>query len=497
MRAAKLDSTIPVSNRAICSTPVDGPEADSQHDTPSRPRAAAGKLHPSNLLQPRRPIDPIPLTFSQLTYWHSFRLHERPSVRQIATMTRIHGRLNVEVLRQSIEHLLSRHEALRTQIVVLDGVPMQEVSASIGFNLEVDDCTNLSKERSEDEIRRLINHLILEPVYVATDPLFCARVAKFGVNEHVLFVAMEHMICDMYSMNIVLRDLTSIYDQALTRRVPSLPSIPVQFADYAVWQHRTHELWTRRHGAYWEERLRGCTRLRFPRDMSHPTANKEGWGTVTFKIDADLKAQLRECSRARRTTIVMSVFTAYVALILRWCNAQDGVFLYQSDGRANAKVLNTVGFFSFGLHLRIEMSHCDCFLDLLNRITKEYCQAYEHADSGYLQSQLPPSGLERGPAFNWHPRTSRIDSHQGARKTAIACSGIGFRNPVVDRFSIDYEPMVIFTDLDEEIMGTLYFPLRAFSTEVMERLGRTLLGFISVMLTQPETRIADMSVSST
>lgn len=493
--AATLDSKIAVSSTAICSTQVDGPNADDRHDTLSRPRTAEGNFHPSKLLQPRRPIDPVPLTFSQLTYWHSFRLHERPSVRQIATATRIHGRLNIEVLRQSIEDLLARHEVLRTQIVVLDGVPMQEVSASVGFNLEVYDCTNLSKESSENEILRLINQLILEPVYVATDPLFCARLAKVGFNEHVLFVAMEHMVCDMYSMNIVLRDLTSIYDQALTRHIPSLPSILVQFADYAVWQHSTHELWMRKHGSYWKERLSGCKRLRFPRDRNHSTANKEGWGTVIFKIDADLKSQLRERSRVRRTTVVMSVFTAYVALILRWCNAPDGVFLYQSDGRANAKVLNTVGFFSFGVHLRIELSHGDCFFDLLNRITKEYCRACEHADSGYLQSQPPSSDLAHGPSFNWHPRESRIDSCQGDRKTAITCSGIRFRNPVVDRFNMDYEPMVTFTDLEEEIIGTLNFPLRGFSAETMESLGRTLLAFINVMLTQPEKRIADISVS--
>lgn len=443
-------------------------------------------------VEPRPRFDRAPLAFSQVAHWNVYRLNERHAIRQIASATRLRGRLNVTALERSFAEVIQRHDALRTRIVTLEGSPVQEISRSIPCALSVEDLTRTPERLREAEVIRITEQHVLEPINVAAAPLFGARLLRLHDDDHVLVVATEHMISDELSMHILLRDLFTAYRQVTSGHVISLPHVPVQFADYAVWQRNTLKSWIEKHGTYWSERLIR-QRLRFPQDKS-VQSTREGWASVSIHIGADLKMQLRDWCRIRRTTLVMSVFTAYVALVLRWCHAPEAIIQYQSNGRAGPDVENTIGYFASALYLRMGLAEDDSFVDLMKQVTEEYCRAYQHADFAYMAAQVPRPEFTRNPAFNWVPQGLGIElSDLDKSEHAIACSPVPFVHPMLEKLELDHEPVMLFYDADHQVVGDLLFPRNRYSVDTMQRFGRNFLVFIEALLKRPESRVKDVS----
>jgi hypothetical protein len=391
---------------------------------------------------------------------------------------RLRGQLDVDALRESFSAVVRRHESLRTRIVVYDGAPAQEVDEIVDWKPPVDDLSAFPEDRRAAEALSRIEAVILEPVDVAVGPLFAARILRLQEDEHILIVATEHVISDAYSMAVLLEDLFTAYVQISQGRSPSWPKSPLQFADYAIRQQSTQQAWIARHGPYWDERLAGCGRMRFPASFESPVPSRVGWATVPLHISANLRTELCEWSRARRTSLPMSVFTAYAALVMRWCNTRDAVIRYQSHGRGAPGAQGAIGFFASRLYLRIAVPENDSFADLLKRITAEYCKACEHDDLSYLEAQPCPPEASWNTFFNWIPQTS-VKVHAG-----IVAEPVTFINPWLRELEWDNEPMIFFYEAGNEITGELRFPLDRFSADTMERFSRSFLEVLTQMLTQ-------------
>ena len=452
-------------------------------------------------ITPRSHRECAPLAFSQLAHWHFNRLHERPAIRQIASATRLLGPLNLDALRRTIAEIVQRHDALRTRIVVTAGIPAQVIEEDVQHELVIDDLSGLETHSCAEEIRRAIDIMILEPINVAEGPLFGARLLRAGHSEHVLILVMEHIVSDAFSMNILLRELIDGYTQASQGREFSLPAIPVQFADYAVWQRELHGSRHCKRATYWDERLAGCERLKFPRDRSVSTRALKGWGTTPLRIGRELKNEMRSWCRLKRTTLVMSVFTAYVALVLRWCHGSEGIFLFQSDGRNNPLIEHTIGFFATVLYLRIELHAGDTFVGLMERIREEYCNAYSHADFSDMLARVPRPEFTRNTAFNWVPLGAKTDASEPRDlQDVIAWVPVPFEHPMLknapapESADCDNEPSLLLYDCDEEIAGHLSFPRSRFSTAEIERFGCNFVEFIRALLRDPEADVSRVAL---
>src|SRR5262249_49921395 len=145
----------------------------------------------------------LPLAFTQLAHWHVSRLHDRPAIRQILSATLLRGRLNVAALRTAIAEMTWRHDALRMRFTVLDGTPTQHVTPSVECALEMEDLTSVPECDRGVRIQRTIAKEVLQPINVSEGPLFGARLVRLNDEEHVLILALEHLISDMKSMSIL------------------------------------------------------------------------------------------------------------------------------------------------------------------------------------------------------------------------------------------------------------------------------------------------------
>jgi hypothetical protein len=441
------------------------------------------------LLAPRSRRDCAPLAFSQLAHWNLYRLGERTAIRQVAAAVRLRGPLHMDALRRAFAEVIRRHEALRTRIGMRERLPFQIIDESGDCELEVIDERSCPPDRREAQIQKQLEQLIMEPIDVARGPLTGMRILRLGDRDNVLAVAMEHMISDGFSRGIFLHDLFAGYSQALAGDVFSLPAVPIQFADYATWQQDALRSSIARHGSHWQERLGNCRRVSFPENGS-VSPGGPGWATVPLRIDGRLKAELREWSRLNRTTLVMSVFCAYVGLVLRWCHVAHAVIQYQSGSRS-PEVENAIGYFSSPLYLRMELLEHDTFLDLVARTTAEYCAAYEHADYSYLESRQPKPGFTCNTCFNWVPEEPAFG---GANRLAegLELSPVPFEHPMLKGLERDSEPFVLLQDTAQDIVGNIYFSRERLSPETMERFGRNLTVFLKALSRHPTTRVKDV-----
>lgn len=435
-----------------------------------------------------------PLTFSQLAHWHMYGLEDRKSLYQVASVMRLRGPLRVSVLQLSVGEVLQRHDALRTRIVVHDGVPVQEIaSISSLHELRVHDLTTLSEDVRETEAVRLIETMLSQPVDLALGPLCVLWLLRLHGNDHMLFVAMDHMISDALSLNILLTEISSCYRQFASGGIYAPLQGVTQFSDYALSQARGLSTWLEKHDAYWRDHFRDCGRVRFPEDRSSDNTGEFEWANVKINVGGDSRAKLLEWARVYKTTLVMSVFTAYVGLVLRWCNVSEVVIQYQTDGRSGIDVQGTIGYFASPLHLRVRSTRLDRFVDLLHNVVAEYCDAYEHADSSYLEAQDARPGFTRNSCFNWIPQTSKTYlAELAGMDEAIISTPVPFSHPMLA--NRDAEPILALHDYGDDINGFIFFQANRISSAMMEKFRCNLANFISQLINNPEGRVADIGL---
>lgn len=428
-----------------------------------------------------------PLSFSQLSHWNVYRLWERPSHTVPGIATRWRGKLDLDALRRTLGALVQRHGALRTRIVLRGRTPMQEVREAISHELVVDDLTKMEDHLRDAEVRRLIYKYTFDSIDVKSYPLFRFRLIKIQEEDHVLIMVMEHIITDGVSINILQTDLFSLYQDLSAGKTSSLPSVSMQFADYARSQRRAVQSWIGHHYPYWKQRLKGCRRVRFPGDRNDK--GRRGLEALPFRIGADLHNEARAWCRSARTTPVMCFFVAFVALVLRWCDVPESVILFQSDGRTGSAE-NTFGYLASPLYLRMALFDSDNYNDLLIRVIEEYCNAREHADASLLEAQLPLPGFSRNGRFNWlrqGPEESRLELH--GSQGAIDVSRWKFEDPGAPNFERDVEPQLGFVETSEDVLGFVIFRVDRFSVNLMERFSRNYVRFVEVLLRFPETNL--------
>jgi Condensation domain/TubC N-terminal docking domain len=437
---------------------------------------------------PRLPSEAIPLSFSQQMWWNLLGMDTSRVMRR-GMAFRLTGQLVVDLMKESIPVIVSRHEAMRTRIVKVAGELRQEVSAAREFNVELIDLQHIPESAREAEAKRLIEEIVNKPIDVAVDPLFSVGLLKLAEHDHVLFVAADHLISDGVSGGIFMRELWKSYEQASRKQPLSLDAVTVQFPDYAVWQRKTNAIWAGKRESYWASRLSGAERARLP-----GSGESGQYGSVKGKIlpiglGQELSAQLREFSRGQRTSVAMSVLTVYAASLLRLYEKSDIVIPVVEMGRYYPEVEHTYGFFPALLFLRLEVSRQDSFLDLLNNVTKEYQGAYDHHDLGRIGAQVPTPGFARNASFSWLPRrglgldTTDIDDGRG---NVIRQRPLRFTVPPLEDLGLDREPLVVLAETDEGIAGVLCYRSDRFPASLMGRFAQGLRDGATRLVNEPE-----------
>jgi len=304
--------------------------------------------------------------------------------------------LDIHCLRESIETVVSRHESLRTRFVIVDGEPTQKIDEVRPLGIEIVDLSHtVPKGSVESTAYERAAAILNEPVPMSIGPLFEAKLLKLAPHEHVLVLAISHLVTDGTSVRILVEEMWGLYWSAIHKQPISLPTPPIQYADYAIWQKRNYESWRARHEAYWHRRLSGAPRLVPPkRDLKGSSTQ---W--ITWSFGRELSNRLYDLTRQQKTLLSLTVLTIYVAALSHWCAENDLMLQVISHGRYRHELQRIVGWLATPLLFRIDVDPHDTFLTLLSRVSTEFSASMSHHDHGHMLNLVPefPTSL----MFNW------------------------------------------------------------------------------------------------
>jgi amino acid adenylation domain-containing protein len=344
------------------------------------------------------------LSLDQERLWFLDQLEPGSTAYNLCTAFHLSGTLDTLALEQSFDEIVNRHEALRTTFKAVDGSPRQFIARESKMCLEVIDFGQMPVAVREEKLQQLIVAKGQEPFNLATGPLFRASLLRLGETEHILVITMHHIITDKLAHDLLWRELTISYDAHLKGEASPLPELPIQYADYALWQRQwmQGEVMQSRL-AYWKQQLAGApAMLELPSDFTRPAVPTYQGRRQYRTQPPELWRELKSLSRRENVTLFMTMLAAFYVLLYRHTGEED---VLVGTPFANREMLETQGLIGFLLNmlvLRVDLSGNPSFRELLRRVRGVAVGAYANNDlpfSRLMQELRPERDLSRNPLF--------------------------------------------------------------------------------------------------
>ncbi|WP_212004500.1 non-ribosomal peptide synthetase [Chitinophaga sp. HK235] len=311
----------------------------------------------------------IPLSYSQERLWFIDQL-EGSLHYHMPSVLRLKGQLHREALEQSLRAIIERHEVLRTSIIAEEGIPYQVIRGHEQWTLQDIDLHNLDEN---------INTFINRPFDLSADYLLRAGVAVIGEEETMLVLVMHHIASDGWSAGILVQELSALYEQAVAAAPFSLPALPLQYADFAVWQRaNVTGDFLQSQQTYWTEKLSGTEPLQLQTDYERPLLQSNAGAIFPLRIDPLLTAKLQQLSTSEGVTLYMTLLAAYKVLLYRYSGQEDICVGTVAAGRQQKETENLIGFFVNTFALRSEVNGNLSFTSLLKQVKATLLESYEH-----------------------------------------------------------------------------------------------------------------------
>ncbi|MDC0772322.1 amino acid adenylation domain-containing protein, partial [Streptomyces sp. HD] len=350
-------------------------------------------------LRRRGPLDrDAPLSFGQQRLWFLHQL--TPDSGQLLThrVVRLVGAVDAEALEAAFTGLIERHEVLRTRIgVASDGQPHQLIDTKPAFRLEHRDA------RDHDEALRIVREESAQLLSPVDGSLVRAVLVPAGADAHLLLLAMHHIVTDDWSVQILAGELGELYSAALTGREPALPPLPIQYADFAVWERQ--RLGDERLKAdidYWRAQLADIEPLELPTDRVRPPQRTGKGASVEFAVPDTVTRALSQLASRTSVTPFMVQLAAFQLFLGKYSGQDDIAVGIPTAGRHRPETESLIGFFVNTLVMRADLSDDPTFEELLHRVRDVAQAAYTHQDLPFerlVEELAPERDLSRTPLF--------------------------------------------------------------------------------------------------
>lgn len=354
----------------------------------------------------------IPLSFSQERLWLLDQLEPGNPAYHISATLRIEGPLDVPVLEQSLNEIVQRHESLRTNFRTVDGQPVQlifnisrgsETDPSKYLTLRIVDFPDLPPAKRETAAMLRAAGECQRPFDLSLDLMLRASLFRLGDAEHLLTLTMHHIASDGWSMAILFRELSVLYDAFRQGKPSPLPPLAIQYADFACWQRnwlQGRELESQ--FAYWKQQLKNIPSLELPRDHPRPSAQTYRGERLALTLPAGLTASLKALSQSEGATLFMTLLSAFQTLLSRYAGQEDIAIGSPIANRNRTQIEGLIGFFLNTLVLRTDLSGGCTFRELMRRVRETTLEAYGHQELPFeklLEKLRPGRDLGRTPLF--------------------------------------------------------------------------------------------------
>ncbi|HEX7242481.1 MAG TPA: amino acid adenylation domain-containing protein, partial [Longimicrobiaceae bacterium] len=432
----------------------------------------------------------LPLSFAQQRLWLVDRLEPGSAAYNIPVAWRLCGVPDVGALRVSVGGLARRHETLRTTFAEHDGVPVQVVHPPAPVELPVVELGGLPAAAREPEALRLAGEEALRPFDLSRGPLMRGTLLRLGAEDHVLLFTLHHIVSDGWSMDVLVRDVGALYAAHARGEEPALPVLPVQYADYALWQRawlQGEEL--DRQLAWWRERLAGAPALlELPTDRPRPAVQGHRGAVRSLRIDAATAGELRALCRHEGVTVFMTLLAGFAVLLGRYSGEADVVVGAPVATRGRRETEGLIGFFLNTLALRTDLSGDPSFRELLGRVREATLGAYDHQDLPFeriLEEIQPARTLSHSPLFQVMLNLQNLDDQAPLDLAGVRAEPFGGGVPVAK-----YDLTLYAGERDGEIRLDLVYNADLFEDARMEDALGHLRTLLAAVAAHPELRVS-------
>jgi amino acid adenylation domain-containing protein len=364
-------------------------------------------------LPPLPPITPVPrpadgsglpLSFAQERLWFLDRMVPENAVYNVPLMLRLEGRLLLPALAASLNEIAARHEILRTTFTAIDDTPRQVAASALRLDPPVIDLGGLPREGRESEARRQLDAEMARPFDLAAGPLARALLVRLEAEHHLALFNLHHIVSDGWSLGLLTHELGALYHAFAAGEPSPLPALPVQYADYAVWQRQ----WLQGERLdeqidYWRRRLAGApAELALPHDRPRPPLQRFQGAKHVVRLGWDEFPALGAVQRASQVTLFMVLLAAYETLLSRLSGQDDLVVGSPVAGRGRRETEGLMGFFVNTLALRGDLSGDPTFTELLARVRQVTLEAYARESVPFerlVEELQPERSLSRSPIY--------------------------------------------------------------------------------------------------
>ena len=453
-------------------------------------RASRG---PAEVITPRNSVGPSPLSFPQQRLWFLDQLEPGSAFYNLPVALRLTGPIDRPALEGSLNEIVERHEILRTTFRVTNDRPQQIVSPHERTTLNQVDLTGIPENERQQEATKTVLLEAARPFDLSSGPLLRALIVRLSETDHVLLLAMHHIISDGWSIDLLLSELADAYGALSRGRPHRLPALPIQFADFSTWQRE----WLQGERlesevAYWKDALAGAPFvLELPTDRPRPKVKSFRGARHVQSIPEQLTDRLREVSRREGATLFMTLLAAFYVLLFRYTGQRDILVGTPIAGRDREELELLIGFFVNTLVLRGDLSGNPPFTELLARIREMALGAYAHQSMPFeriVEELKPDRDATRTPLF----QLMFALQHAGTREFQLP--GIQTTPFRLEGATARFDLFLSMTEGPRDVVGLWEFDTDLFDAARISRMADHLEVLLEAIAAHPERRISDLAL---
>ncbi|BAT53521.1 Amino acid adenylation [Nostoc sp. NIES-3756] len=454
--------------------------------------------------EPILPVDRnshLHLSFSQQRLWFLHQLEPDSPFYNVPMALRLVGNLNQSALEQSLQEIIHRHEALRTNFITVNEQPTQIIREQGWGNreqeiLSVVDLQHLSVTEQEITARQLTKQHYIQPFDLAGELLVRATLVVLSQAEHIFLICMHHIVSDGWSMGVFISELATLYNAYSQGHLSPLAPLPIQYVDFALWQRKwLVEDVLQSQLSYWEQQLKDAPALlSLPTDRPRPAVQTYNGTHQEFALSGELTNKLTKLSQEQGVTLFMTLLAAFDTLLYRYTGTEDILVGSPIANRDRSEIEGLIGFFVNTLVMRTDLAGNPSFSELLGRVRFMAMEAYTHQDLPFemlVEALQPERNLSYTPLFQvmfvlQNAPTSELEL------TGLTVSRLPIRG-TTSRFdltlSMEYTPT--------GLAGWWEYNTDLFDASTIERMTNHFVTLLEGIIANPEQRISQLPLLTT
>ncbi len=413
----------------------------------------------------------FPTSFGQQRLWFLHQWEPGTPLYNISRSFKLTGRPDIGALEQSVNELVRRHESLRTSFSVVDGQPVQVITPSLTITLPIVDLSSIPDAERESAALRLATEEARRPFDLSRGPLLRVTLLRLAEREHCLLLTLHHIVSDGWSLGVLFRELSALYEGFSTGKPSPLVELPLQYSDFAVWQRQ----WLagevlERQLAYWKNQLADVSNvLDLPTDRPRPPVQTYRGTRQNLELSQDLTIKLKALSLREGVTLYVTLLAAFQTLLYRYTQRDDILVGSPIAGRNRIEIEGLIGFFVNTLVLRTDLSGDPSFRELLGRVREVALDAYAHQDLPFeklVEELHPQRNLSHSPLFQV------MFAFQNVPMTELSLTGLTVNSLNADRDTATFDLSLLMFEEAKSLNGTIEYNTDLFdSASIIRMIG--------------------------